>query len=162
LLPDWSGIDVPTYRTVSAKFRWNSSETRASDYDRACDVDDYIGVLSVGHGEGLVLGDVPSATRWFQHESGIYLVRWEYAENDTSMEHALSSIPARLPWEHKGTFTVVSSPLELFNAGEPGMERLSARLRLELAPGSYDLWWTRYAPDERTAAGLIALRPGAA
>ena len=31
----------------------------ASDYDRACDVDDYVGILQVGSGKGIVLGQDP-------------------------------------------------------------------------------------------------------
>ena len=55
LLSDWSGIDVPEYRLVTASFRWNAKESRACDYDRACDIEDEVGVIDVGHGQGLVL-----------------------------------------------------------------------------------------------------------
>ena len=39
LLAEWSGIDVPDFRVVTARFRWNDKEERACDYDRALDRD---------------------------------------------------------------------------------------------------------------------------
>jgi hypothetical protein len=157
LLSEWSGIDVPAYRAISALFRWNAKEPRASDYDRACDVDDYVGVIAVGYGFGLVLGDVPASTRWMPEPAGGILARWEYAESEAEMNAALAAVPERLPWEDKGTFTVVSSPLQLFNSAEPGDEVILPRLPIELAAASYDVRWTRYAPAAQTAASLIKL-----
>jgi len=158
LLPEWSGIDVPDYRVVAARFRGNAEEPRASDYDRACDVGDYAGVIEVGYGFGLVLGDMPAATNWLPRPFGGILARWEYAESDRAMDAALACIPDSLTWTEKGNFTVVSSPLHLFNSAEPGDEAVLLRLAIPLAAGSYSVRWTRYAPDERTAASLIELR----
>ena len=60
----WGGIDPPTGgRTIEARFRWSgTAATPATDYDRACDVDDELGLLAVGPGHALVLGDEPLAT----------------------------------------------------------------------------------------------------
>ena len=158
LLPEWSGIDVPLYRTVSATFRWNSEESRACDYDRACDVSDYVGVIAVGHGEGLVLNDAPCATAWLPTRSGGILARWEHADSDDAMETALANIPNGLQWEPKGVFRIVGSPQVLFNSGEPGVERLQPRLMLHIPVGDYDVLWAHMAPSLATAAGLIQLR----
>ena len=158
LLPDWSGIDVPEYRIVTAKFRWKAEESRACDYDRACDVDDEAGVISVGHGEGLVIGGSLQATTWLPRLWGGLVARWEYAENENSMQDALTRIPASLAYEPHGEFNVGSSPLNLFNSAEPGDEIVMPRLSIELAPGQYDVGWARYTPDDVTSVGLIQLR----
>ena len=161
LLSEWSGIDVPPYREVVATFRWNEEEPRASDYDRACDIDDHAGVIAVGYGEGLVLGDAPEATAWIERSFGGILARWEYAESEESMAGALANLPLELNWEPKGTFTVLGSPLQLFNSAEPGDKSVLPRLSVDLAPGDYEVAWTRYAPNEHTAVKLIALRRAA-
>jgi hypothetical protein len=161
LLSDWSGIDVPEYRVVVARFRWSAQETRGSDYDRACDVEDYFGVIEVGYGFGLVLGDEPAATTWLGRPYGGILARWEYAESETAMDAALERIPESLTWTEKGIFTAVACPLQLFNSAEPGDEILMPRLSVPLSAGSYRVRWARYAPDPQTAASLIELRDAA-
>jgi Immunity protein 21 len=158
LLSEWSGIDVPDFRVVEARFRWSDREKRACDYDRACDVDDYAGVIPVGCGEGLVLGDEPARTTWLARPFGGLFARWEYAESGEDMNRALGHIPDSLGWADKGTFVVVSSPLQLFNSAEPGLEVVMSRLRLNLASGAYSVRWTRYAPDNFTAVSLVELR----
>ena len=68
-LREWEGIDIPADgRRVEAEFRWHGDKNApASDYDRACDIADYIGLISVGLGQGLVLGDEPNSTCWLPH-----------------------------------------------------------------------------------------------
>ncbi len=62
-LPFWGGIDPPTDgRQIVAHFRYGGDDAPATDYDRACDVDDYLGVIEVGSGCGVVLGDEPLPT----------------------------------------------------------------------------------------------------
>ena len=158
LLPDWSGVDVPDYRPVSADFRWNLEESRACDYDRACDVNDYVAAIPVSHGEGLVLNDEPCATAWLPREWGGLFARWEYAESTHAMEAALSVIPDTLDWERKGDIGIVASPQSLFNSAEPGTEPVTPRLKIGLAQGRYDIRWARFQPDASTAVGLIELR----
>jgi hypothetical protein len=158
LLAEWSGIDVPEFRLVDATFRWNAEEPRASDYDRACDVAGYLGVIPVGHGEGLVLTEGLQATTWLPREWGGVLARWEHAASDAAMDAALTRLPEGLPWEVEGEFTIATSPLVLFNSAEPGLEQVMSRLELALRPGTYAVRLARYAPDPETAAGLIELR----
>ena len=161
LLSDWSGIDVPDYRVVTATFRWNAEEPRACDYDRACDIAEQVGVIAVGHGEGLVIGGSLQPTTWLSRPWGGVVARWEYAQNDESMERALTEIPPSLAYTPHGEFIVTTSPLTLFNSAEPGDEIVMPRLSIELAPGRYVIGWARYAPDELTAIGLVQLRPRA-
>jgi hypothetical protein len=158
LLSDWSGIDVPEYRPVRATFRWNSQESRACDYDRACDVTDYVAAITVGHGEGLVLNDAPCQTAWLPRTWGGLLARWEYAENQRAMERALARIPSDLTWVSKGSVRLVGSPQELFNSAEPGMEPVLPRLKLEMPVGNYGVRWASYRRDAKTAVGLVEIR----
>ncbi len=67
-----------------------------TDYDRACSISEYLGVLQIGLGRGLVLGDEPMQTAWFNSpiEHSDYcggLVRWGYAPNEEVVLDVLSS-----------------------------------------------------------------------
>src|SRR5689334_17973405 len=62
-----------------------------TDYDRACDVDDYLGVLEVGPGRGLVLGDEPMRTAFVPSADGGILVRWGYAPSEDAVLRVLET-----------------------------------------------------------------------
>ena len=158
LLAEWSGINVPEYREVHARARWNPEELRASDYDRASDVQDEAAAVSVAYGEGLVLSGGLRPTTWQPTQWGGYVVRWEYADGEADVERALARIPSSLSWKPLGALAVVSTPSTLFNASEPGTDIVMPRLEIELAPGSYGVRWTMYDPDERTELTLVELR----
>src|SRR5260370_41091178 len=64
-LPSWEGTEFPSDgRQIEAQFRWNGQAAPATGYDRACDVKEYVGLLTIGVGQGLVLGDEPLSTTW--------------------------------------------------------------------------------------------------
>src|SRR5438270_663817 len=65
-LSSWEGIDPPSAgRHVEAKFRSHDPNDPATDYDRACDIKDYLGLIEIGAGKGLVLGGEPLSTAWW-------------------------------------------------------------------------------------------------
>ena len=159
LLAHWTGTDVPRDgRVVRAHFRWNPDAAGASDYDRACDVRGYVGVLPVGGGWGLVVGDEPNPVCWLPTADGGTLARWVAADDDASVERALARIPEDLAWEPQGDFMVATSPSVLFDSAEPGEESFGPRRTIELRPGSYDVEHATYVADSTTELSLIRLR----
>ena len=76
VLPFWAGAD---------------GDETASDYDRACEVDAAVGLLPVGDGAALVLGDEPASTAYLPAHSAF--VRWCAADSEGSSgpAHAGSS-----------------------------------------------------------------------
>src|SRR6185295_11862206 len=67
----WEGCHEPSGgRVVEAIFRADPDGGPATDYDRACDVAGYLGVIPVGTGTGLVLGDQPLSTGWWPLKNG--------------------------------------------------------------------------------------------
>jgi hypothetical protein len=65
-----------------------------TDYGRACEVADYLGVVPVGDGSALVLGDEPMATAWWPDQrwgSGL-IVRWMYAPDETAVVQHLTAL----------------------------------------------------------------------
>src|SRR5258708_35074880 len=62
-LPSWEGTESPSDgRQIEAQFRWNGQGAPDTGYDRACDVKQYVGLLTIGVGQGMVLGDEPLST----------------------------------------------------------------------------------------------------
>jgi len=56
-LLSWEGTELPSGgRQIDAQFRWGGQNAPVTDYDRACDVQGWLGLLDIGAGHGLVLG----------------------------------------------------------------------------------------------------------
>jgi hypothetical protein len=94
-----------------------------TDYGRACSVDDYLGMLEVGPGRCLVLGDEPMATTFFPTEDGGIIVRWIHGENEEDVIRAVQSVPegAWKPTPHR--FDVGTGRLLLSDSAFPGDDR---------------------------------------
>lgn len=151
-LSNWEGSDSPSNnRVVEAKFRWNEQEI-ATDYDRACDVDDFIGVVDVGAGKALVLGDEPNAATWIELENKVdgILVRWVYGESEDEVINAAKSISTDTGKREDFVFSVEDSSLVLFAACESYSDSLYPRLKFKLHNGRYEVSTIEYK-DERTS-----------
>jgi hypothetical protein len=155
LLPAWSGIEVPERRVVRAAFRWGRSEARACDYDRACDVNGYVGTLRVGKGQGLVLNDVPMPTAWrASRQGGGLFVRQEYADPGTDFR-ALLRRARRSFTPERAVFRIARPEAVLFVSSWPGEEVEDGdHLAFRLRPGRYTVHTARFCPDEQTAVVL--------
>lgn len=140
---------------------WHGYDT--SDYDRVCSINDYLGVLDVGPGQGLVLGEEPMPTAWrsFPEWPGGMFIRWQWAEDDNSVLEAIADLQ-RVSWEPTGiVFDVANTSLLLFDAVCPGKDadcnRTGCRLSIRLKEGQYFIETAHYQPDESTALILHRL-----
>jgi hypothetical protein len=143
---------------------FSDSEDTPTDYDRACAVDDYIGVIAVGSSHAIVLGEEPFSTAWWRLPKlgqGL-LVRWVYAENDIAVVRALEDLPNAAWLRTDIEFHVSNGKLILFDATCSGSD-IDERLEIEIPKGCYITETVHYQPDERTS--LILYRfvaiPGA-
>jgi hypothetical protein len=92
LLAAWRGTDDPLPgEAIEATFRWNPGGV-ATDYDRACDVRDYAGVIAVGSGEALVLADEPLPTTWLPGHRGGVFVRWRFGPDEACVAAILEGV----------------------------------------------------------------------
>lgn len=141
VLPFWAGAD---------------GEDLATDYDRACEVDGYVGLLPVGDSTALVLGDEPASTS-FLPDHGTF-VRWCAADSEDEL---LAGVPAALDtavWEHEVHWDV-PGPVVLFDSAWPGEAAGgSDRLRVPLEPGRYAVRAAYARPGPETWLGLVQLR----
>lgn len=161
LVPSWEGCDPPSAgRVVEADFRWNKESDPATDYDRACDVEGYLGLIGVGWGYGLVLGDEPEKTGWWSDNSkgkteGM-LVHWEWAESEQVVSESLARIPDDIWQLEDFTFSVGMEPLCLFDAGYRG-KHMEDYLLIDLQAGTYSVATAEYEPDQKTSLVLHKL-----
>jgi hypothetical protein len=139
---------------VEARFRWNQ-DGPATDYDRACDVDDYIGAIDVGNGKGLVLGDEPLMTTWLPQSNGGLLVRWVFADTEEALISAALNMPNERYEDSGVSFVVGDSPLVLLAACESSEDQIYPRIEFNMAPGHYRILTGKYECDE---TGLICHR----
>lgn len=137
---------------------WKGDEgDQLSDYQRACMVDDYLGFIDVGPGQGIVLEDEPLQTTWWSlsKENGGIMVRWVYANGESYIIKALTDLQDVL-WEQNDFVLKVSKgSLVLFDAICPGDNTdcldTGCRLSISLEVGSYSVTTAHYQPDEETS-----------
>src|SRR5262245_31751278 len=100
---------------------WNGFEQvdagKCPDYDRACEIQEFLGVVSVGQGKGIVLGGEPMETAWlpFIEKSGGTLIRWIYANDEASVDSHLKCIPDDIFGEPGVLYDVDERKLCLFD-----------------------------------------------
>lgn len=138
----------------------------SSDYARACGIDDYLGMLEVGPGRALILGDEPMQTAFLPSHDGGIAVRWMYAEDEDGVWRAVGAVPESA-WEltpHR--IEVAREGILVFDSAYPG-DALPASLndgaaapwiRIELSSGTYLVDMADYGPDSSTRLILHRLR----
>lgn len=144
-LADWDGGRPPKRgRVIEAKFRYQKGEP-ATDYDRACDVDDLIGKIDVGGYDALVLGDdVPMSTLVRLDDGALCVfVPMVWSSADSFRQDALPSMLAAVTECFVDTgllFQHAGGCLMLQPAAVAGDEP-EVRVAECLADGRYHVWW---------------------
>ena len=128
-LVTWQGID-------------GSSESgKSSDYERAGEVEDELGIIKCGSQQAFVLGDEPHSTAWVAQNDGGILVRWVYGETHAAVIAAVNT-PSLID-------TLGDTDLELdatecrrwhlFDSGAPSYDLRGERSILDFEAGRYQI-----------------------
>ena len=146
LLEKWQGV-----------FEKNSSVPE-SDYDRACGINDYVGLVSIDAGFGVILGEEPFLTTWLplSQANGGLLVRWDFADNEASVIEALTGFPdlQEVRWESTGIeIQFFGNKLYLFDAAY-GRGQIDEWLEIEMPAGRYEAQTVHYKPNDQTSLRL--------
>lgn len=161
-LEAWEGIDVPqdgrTIRLVDEEKRWLPGGP-ATDYDRACEIEEALANLEVGGGQGIVVGGEPDPVAHWEIDGRHYLVRWVEADSEEAVLRHLDAAVREAPDASAAWITAQPGPLVLFDAACPGKEIEDDCVRIELHPGHYVAGVTDYRPDDDTRLVLIELSP---
>lgn len=159
-LADWHGC---TESGVMA-----GDGTAPDDYDRACAVDDPVGVTAVGESgaQALVLADEP-ATSCYLPEHRAFL-RWFGAVSEAGLRAAAEAVLAdpATPWEECGTW-VSDGPAVLMNSAEAGADLgieypgggLPAEAPVPLPAGRWRVRAVHIEADDDNRVGLVHLLP---
>ena len=161
----WRGDEAIWPPTGDLSLIWETVR-KNSDYGRACNVDGYLGVLEVGPGMCLVLGDEPMQTTMLPTEGGCLIVRWMYAESEEDVLSAARSVPEDLWEETPHRIDVGIGGLLILDSAYPGDGRPTACgdganvswLNVALPPGTYTVDTADYHPDDLTRLILHRLR----
>lgn len=123
-------------------------EGATSDYELACGVDGYVGVIRKEGHEILVLGDEPLQTAVARLGGRPCLVRWAFAPSVEYAESVLADIDPGLlqgPLEYTEV-RFASTPLVVMDSGDAGAEA-NELLHFEVKPGNYSVRVYRFAPS---------------
>lgn len=142
-LPDWNG--APVRFDPGRREEWG-------DYGRACNVDGYIGLLSVGGVAGLVLGDEPGSTTF--HPGLDILVRWIAADSEPDIIALAARGLSQGGWDAELSWDVPGSVL-LFDSSLPGVAARDG-LTVDLKPGRYVVR-AAYVEDDGAACVIVNL-----
>jgi hypothetical protein len=105
-----------------------------SDYERACQVRDYLGVANLNHGSALILGDMPLATSvWIDSSGRVGIVRLFYLDRDADVSSILGKIDDSLFNDPDETlnFEVASNQMMIFDSAASGADKAERALFFE-------------------------------
>lgn len=127
---------------------WRGTE---QDYARACGIDDWLGVLSVGSGNALVLGDEPMQTTAWQEDNRCLLVRWSYAQDESIVVKHLMTAD-QLEFSGPGTMIDFGSrSVTLFDSSAAGSDLHDEEtLRIKLPAQTCEISTLNWKPDQHT------------
>lgn len=149
--PYWMG------NLETAESRRGEGATHPTDYDRACGVEDYVGLILVGPSQALVLNDEPMQTTWWPlDKSNGMLVRWRWATNEDEVFAVMSNIPTNV-WEDTGlNLRFSNGDLILFDSAYHFNE-IESSISIRLEAGLYSIQTAEYRPTPTVSLVLHRL-----
>jgi hypothetical protein len=128
------------------------------DYGRACSVQGYIGLVSVGGQQALVLGDEPASATYLPAER--LFLRWAAADSEAELVAAAKqALQEDVRWdEDEDLIWDVREPVVMFDSAWPGSEmEPDNHLVIDLEPASYRVRAT-YLEDQDNWMILVQLQ----
>ncbi|RCS43244.1 hypothetical protein DTL42_18990 [Bremerella cremea] len=108
ILPTWGGFEESSFAGFASP-----------DYDEACQILDFVGVISNGRDSALVLADEPHQTAIRVTSSGILLIRWIHAASESKVLDAIQEIGENSFVLDK-YLDIRSSEMVMFDSAIPG------------------------------------------
>lgn len=145
LIASWGGVNKSSNkRIVYARVGYEEENDSATDYDMACDIDDYIGLISVGDGNGIVIADDVPRSTWIaaDDQKGGYLVILNYIEEGTSDNTIINKIREAREECFEPTdlkLSVQDNTLYLFAACDSEPNWIYGFLEIQIEPGTYSI-----------------------
>jgi hypothetical protein len=126
----------------------------ATDYERACQVKDYLGKIPLGDHAALILGDMPLETLiWRRRDAIPMIVRVIYGDPGVDVTKILEQGIGLYFDDPIETLEVKvkSGPMIIFDSAFPGGDASNKSLSLDLPLGRYTALTKQFFPDDRTS-----------
>ena len=148
---DWISSEGGPLVVIGKSELVNWQGVDSSDYNRACSVEDYVGLIPVGNSEAIVLGDEPCQTGVVSLNSReVVLARWVYGEDELTVENYLKKLSEKAfnnPCEQI-EYQAKDDNFVLFDATLNGESASGVDIALPL--DKYVIKTIQYEPDENT------------
>ena len=129
----------------------------ATDYDRACQITDHVGIVSGNPHDVLIISE-PDQLAWVSDDcGGGMIVKWIGAESDEQVLSGLEGVDLNGFEISKIHFEVNDSSLCLFDAADDFSLGKCDFLQIELTPGIYSISTKNYEPSSDLWLFLIRL-----
>jgi hypothetical protein len=135
LLPSWGGIE--NIGGLQSGVRGSFMSGSECDYHRACAIKDWIGVVQIRDGTGVIFsGDhLALGLKWIEASRLLVVRPWYHMED---LNERLRSILTHLPaFEFNFDATVGSERLTFFDSAYPGFDLLPPTLTVSVQPGRF-------------------------
>lgn len=131
----------------------------ANDYQRACEINGYAGVIQSNGESMLVIGDLPSDLAvYLNTDTEVVLVKWVGAESEEQILAALD-VERELPFQRLNfDLKITESPLVIFDSSELFADAGENKLSLKLSLGTYSVEVLSYEPHDQLMLQLFRLR----
>lgn len=136
----------------------STSVPSTTDYDRACDVHDEIGIISLGVALVIVLGDEPDRTAVLPSDDAIFILRWRWALSEQSLLFGLFPEIDRLKFDETEVYSATPGRHLLFDSACDGSEPVDC-LSVVLDATQYVIGTALFEPDTSTCVLVHRLRP---
>ncbi len=115
-----------------------------SDYERACDLTDYVGAIACGLSQVLVLGDEPLQSAFVVKDEDVLVVRWVSCVSSERAAYAIAQLPSALPSIEDSTkFYLNDRDLLMFDAALDGINPANCA-SVNLSPGVFTVTTEKY------------------
>jgi hypothetical protein len=145
----WQGSNEPNgRRKVVAKSRF-MGDGPATDYDLACDVEDYLGVVAAGKGHALVLGGEPAPSAWVEVEDRLFVLRWIAGGSENDVVAAmLMTLSTPQPSICDVAFTHPGGELILMDSSDDATDAIGDQAVMEVSAGEYTVTTVRHEDSD--------------
>jgi hypothetical protein len=156
--PAWEGCFVPSGgRVIEATFRCNPNGP-ATDYDCACNVSGWLGVIRVGRSQAMVLSGDDTQAAYYHWGRGHFILSWLYAESETELLDHFHDVQATLPVEEEAVFRHPGGKVFLMDSVDLPGRWMGPHAEFQLPRGRY-LVETGHSETESTYLIVHRLRP---
>lgn len=144
---------VGLWRGIAGSSFLGKNNYKNTDYDRACEIKDYIGIIPVDNYQAIVFGDMPLSTTIIKNRKNIHVIRAFFMDPDPDINiifrkylysdsiNQVESINVNLPY----------NSILIFDSAIPGSEISEEYIEVSIDSGKYTVKTNEFNPDKRTS-----------